>query len=174
MFGGARRRVTGTTTEAALPLVRIVEMTHGLPPGFWDDPYVLGFLHGVIGIFTRMAGGRDFSSEDKGRVLIDTFSNISGQDGMTITRKVLALTQAKDPDYVAAVHNADKLLSITYGIPGYENDPDVLEASKNAEGLAAISADLGIVSSSDSPNAAITGALQMRLYYDVVVKRFGL
>jgi hypothetical protein len=166
MFGMTRRRATRTAVEAVLPFIRVLKMTDGIPDGFWDDPYVLGIVSGSISIFAKLSTNGRIAGDDLGAVLIDTFSIISEQDGVPIIRRVLAFQDASDPDFLLGVKNADKMVSYAYGDTGYDNDPDVIHAKRIAKATASLQ-----ITGPISPDAAIAGALQQILFYDMVRKR---
>ncbi|WP_395016082.1 hypothetical protein [Dongia sp.] len=171
MFGSARRKATKAATEAVRPLIKLLEITDGLPAGFWEDPYVLGYINGCIGLFAKLVTRGAVKGADMGYVMMDVLSDVSGRNGQEIVRNVIRLQQSKDAEYMRGIANADKCISVTYGLTDYDQDPDVVEARRRAP---VIRKELSSITGESSENANAGAALQEMLFYDVVRARFGL
>ena len=66
----------------------------------------------------------------------------------------------------SAYPDADKVLSVLLGLPGYERDPDVIATQKSPSGISLV---LG-----DAPEFVnIAAQLQNKLFIDVVRQRLG-
>lgn len=165
-----KSRATKTAIQAVLPLVRTVEMTGGLPKNFWRDPYVLGFLSTCIGIFAKLATGWKIAGSDLGYVIIGVFDAVAQGEGREIARRITEFQSTNDPDFARGVAGADKVISVTYGLPHDETDPDIIKARK----LAQIGEDISpSITNISNEMAGVGGALQMLLFYDVVRSRLG-
>lgn len=101
MFGGRRKKATKYTVASIRPLISTIQHLQGLPPFFWEDEFVLGFVSFTIRFRSdELTGGR-LSTEDKGFVLIDAFTELSNMNGTSIARNVtnLATQDPKSPDF---------------------------------------------------------------------------
>lgn len=169
MFGGKRRRATKMALEAVQPILRTLEMSGGIPSGFWDDPYVLGYLGGTAAIFAKMTTQGKIAGESLGQVMITVYETLSGLDGVEISKKVLLLQSSNDKDFLKGLGNADKTICVAYGIEGYEDDPDVVEAKELVKKMGPDFAFLGETTEA----AQISGCLTQMLFYQVVRDRLG-
>ncbi len=84
MFGMARRRATKHVTECVRSLVATYQHQHGLPSGFWFDPYVIGFIGFMIGFHAKFTSGERLSETDRRVILRDVFSAVSNANGEAI------------------------------------------------------------------------------------------
>ena len=80
MFGRNRRLATEHTLNAVRPIIAIAQHYQGLPAGFWQDDFVLGFVGFLIGFHANFTSGRSLSQEDKGTLLYDVFGTLSNVD----------------------------------------------------------------------------------------------
>jgi hypothetical protein len=59
-----------------------------------------------------------------------------GEDGVdAISDSVIAFGKSRDPDFGFGFVNADKFMCVSFGLPGYEDDPDVLKAKRQAAAM---------------------------------------
>jgi hypothetical protein len=166
MFGLRRRKAIDVAAQASSQLVKTCGAWSGLPPGFWQDAYVLGFLSGTIIVFAEMVLGKKPQGEELGHIIIGTYERLNSLECSVITRRISALQTAKDPDYLLAVANAIKTVAVTYGHPGFANDTDVIAATELGRATRGIALPA-------NQQAEVGGALQTLLFYDVVRNRLG-
>ncbi|WP_306261670.1 hypothetical protein [Pararhizobium sp. IMCC21322] len=77
MFGIKRRKATEFAIKTSQPIVAQFQNYYGTPPGFWHDPYVLGFIGFLISFHTTETAGIKLSRSDKGYVLDAALNTLS-------------------------------------------------------------------------------------------------
>lgn len=167
-----RSRATKAATDAVRPFIRCIEGIGGIPPGFWDDPYVLGFLTAYIRQFAKLSTRGKIGGDDLGMVYGDVFEAISGQSWEPIARRSLELQNSGNADYAKGFDNALKVFSVCFGQKHYDDDPDVIKARELSNQLG----DFGLRSTTGGPmneTARVGGTLQDILFYRVVFERLG-
>lgn len=169
MFGWKRHKAVSTATEAVAPFVRAFEAIGGLPDGFWRDPYVVGFLSGCIAIFAKMATGWKLSGRDLGYVVVEVLDNISSGSGTEIATFGNDCLHAQDPEYARGIRNAEKVISVVYGLGDYTDDPDIQAARRDALNP---SAPASFIAPFGNQGTDVGGALLDRLYYREIQERF--
>ena len=83
LFKSPRRKASDAAIAYVKPVVEMFRGSPGpgFPPGFWDDPYVLGFFYVYVGFAAKMAIGGKATGELLGHVLVDTYSALSNMNG---------------------------------------------------------------------------------------------
>lgn len=171
MFGGIRRKAVNDTVNAVRPLLRTFNVFGSeLPKGFWQDPYILGYLTSVVRGTTRLSSKGKIAGPELAQVIMDVFNELVGQGGDEISDLVIALGKGKNPDFGLGFTNGDKFMCVSYGLPGYEDDPDVLKAGRLA---AAMSRDLTSAVGPLTPQAETAAMLHKMLFHDPVRSRLG-
>jgi hypothetical protein len=157
------RRVTSEVIDAVRPTIAMIQDGQGLPAGFWQDNYVLGFLYGQVTACMLVFGGTQMKPEDKGSILVEIFSALSNANGLATARRATKLTESNDARFQQAVQNG--MLTVMYGfgrVKDEANDPNIARATEAAK------------SSSPAPTREeIAGHLKASLWQDEVKKRFG-
>lgn len=133
MFGRNRRLATKHTVDAMRPLIAIVQSLYGIPPGFWRDDFVLGFMGFMVSFHVNFTSGRTLSTADKGYLLADVFTALSNMNGAEISRDYThrATLAANNPDFERGADNAAicALASIgkmnEQGMPHYERATEI-------------------------------------------------
>lgn len=106
MFGSTRRKAVAQTVENLKPFIGSYQHGYGIPVGFWQSPYVIGFVGFLIGLNVNMASRGALSQQDKGQALLDVFSALSHENGAAIARRYTELVFAKEPEFELAADNA--------------------------------------------------------------------
>lgn len=108
MFGRNRRLATEHTIAAVRPLIAVFQYHNGLPAGFWQDEFVIGFVGFMISFHANYTSGRKLSQEDKGFLLCDVFTALSNMNGQAIGQEYtrLAMLTDKSPDFEKGADNA--------------------------------------------------------------------
>jgi hypothetical protein len=97
MFGSKRRKLVDKVYHSVLPYVAAVEQSiGGMPPGFWEDPFVIGFFTFQVGLTLKLAGGDQLSPEEKGLATCEILGALSHTSGVQITRSMTHLALSKD------------------------------------------------------------------------------
>jgi len=106
IFGSNKNKALAEDiSQATRKAVSLVENQHGVPSGFWDDSYVLGYLMGQINAFMSIFGGDNLSVADKGRIVVDCFGNLSGKKGKSLSEQSMVFASNEDPDFMRANQN---------------------------------------------------------------------
>jgi len=106
IFGSNKNKsLASDISNATRKAVSLVENQHGVPTGFWEDSYVLGYLMGQINAFMSVFGGDDLSVADKGRVVVDCLGDLSGKKGKGISEQSMVYASSEDPDFMRANQN---------------------------------------------------------------------
>lgn len=117
-------------SNEARKAITMVENQHGVPNGFWNDPYVLGFLMGQINIFMSAFGGETLSVADKGNVVVECLGTLSGMKGKSISEQSMVFASSEDPDFMRANQNGMFIAMLqTNRLPDTVNNP-VVEATR--------------------------------------------
>lgn len=135
MFGGKRKRLVRHVTDALNPFVMNTQRATGIPQGFWEDDFVLGFIGFCIAFHMNKTSNINASVSDKGAALIEVFTNLSHMNGLPLARKYNTLTIDKsNPEFESGADNAATWLFYMYGFLKNEaTNRDVLLASNNGE-----------------------------------------
>lgn len=117
VFGRSRRRATTHATECVRSLVATYQHQHGLPAGFWFDPYVIGFMGFMIAFHASFTSGEKLSEDDKGHVLHDVFSALSNMEGKALVDeyKRLAFAAPKDEAFEMGADHAAAIAFTSLG-----------------------------------------------------------
>jgi len=148
-----------------------LERAVGVPAGFWDDPFALGFLVGCA-LKAVTAANIELEGSARSRVAGTALSDLSGHDARTMAGRLRSLARTSDPTFRSGWDNAERLLAYTWGFyPDDRADPDIAEARRRVEHLRAAGLFCG---ETISEHKAIAVALQLLLFNDVIVARFGI
>ncbi len=154
---GTRKRVT----EGIRPMIRMVEMTGGIPPSFWNDPIILGFLSGVISGLAQSVSNGKYKGRDTGEITLGVFDDLLGPtDGIAISKRIVALLS--DESYRNACMAG--YLSVMVAQHGPEKVMDqaiVVEAIAHSKELRAITQS---ITGPISENASVSSAIQDLVY----------
>jgi hypothetical protein len=138
------------------------------PVGFWEDGYVLGYLHGSIAVLAKMSSRGKLSGGDLGIVARNVYESLAGGHGGITISHILKFASEKDDDFAVGMENEAKCVMVAYGDSGFEDDQDVKIAREIAIGTRITSA-----SSEPLTTAEIAGALQFQLFNGMIRRRFG-
>lgn len=117
MSAGVRLKATRHAISACRPLIGIIQDHYGLPHGFWDNEFVLGFFHFMIGFHLTNAPGEPLSTEDKGIAQFDSFTTLSGRNGNSLAMRCHALsTQSPQNElFECGANNAAMIAVYVFG-----------------------------------------------------------
>ena len=164
MFGSKQNKeMAARIGEAVQPMIGHVHTAHGLPTGFWNDSYVLGYLMGQINAWMSVFDGDNFSIADKGRVLVEAFGLLSGQKGKPISENAMVCAQQGTPDFLRA--NQNGMFMAMYAA---EKIPDADTIGAVLDAKSALAAN-----GADPTTQAVTEHLVKLLWVEEVRTRFG-
>ena len=165
MFGRFRKKVTRQTIEMVKQPYAIFQSFYGIPPGFWQDEFVLGFFGVMIGLVSELRGQGRLSQLDKGHLLQETFSSLSNMNGIAIARRFsdLAHQQPHSDDFKLGGDHAE---IVTLALLG-KVTPAGREIVERAKTKAAAQGEPG--------DTAVVGIILAReLFIQPLIERFGL
>jgi hypothetical protein len=127
IFGSNKNKsLANDISNATRQTVSLVESQHGVPAGFWQDSYVLGFLMGQINAFMSVFGGDGLSVADKGRVVVECLGELSGMKGKGISEQSMVFASNEDPDFMRANQNGMFIAMVqAEKLPDAANNPVV-------------------------------------------------
>ena len=153
--------------------VFVDDRMRAIPPskGFWEDPYVLGFLLCAALQLTQGRHGDELEPIAAADAALHALGEASGAGTNEIKDRVGVLQNSGSHEYLKAMTAADKLVRFIGGSTASQLDPLVLEARKTAQQMRS---DGSLDPDKVSEEAALRGVLVNTLFTKVVVKRFGL
>jgi hypothetical protein len=106
IFGSKQNKeLAGRIVQAVMPSIEQASNAHGLPTGFWKEPYVLGYMMGQINGWMSIMDGDALSIADKGRIVVETFGTLSGEKGKPISENAMVCAQQQNPDFMRGNQN---------------------------------------------------------------------
>lgn len=167
MFGFARRRAVKAAKEHGSAIIRLVEAMGGLPDGFWEDPYIVGWITGFIYCVARAATNNRIGTTDLGRVLMATITAVAGAKGKEVVARSKGWARTKDePKFNEGVQAATKTYFVSVGAREFDADPEVVQARQLAKSRDSFQESLGLGASTEQDE--VSAAMQHLLFYDVV------
>ncbi len=165
MFGSFRKKVTEQTIGMVRQPYAIFQQNYGIPPGFWQDEFVIGFFGMMIGLVSQALSQGRLSQTDKGYLLSDTFGALSNLNGAEITRRFSELVY-KQPQSAAFKLGGDngEIVTLAFFGKATEASRDVVEEAKRE------------AERQGNPRnaAAVATLLAMKLFVSPLVERFDL
>ena len=165
MLGRSRQKVTEHTIAALRPIIGILQHYHGIPVGFWQDKFVLGFLSFMLAFHRDLTSGIRLTDEDKGRAMADVFTALSNMNGLAIARNVTQLVTGneKSTDFEKGADNAAVVAFFIVG------------KLKNADSnVHVIAAKRMPANGGDHDHSTISANLITLLFLKPVLERFGI
>jgi len=145
-------------------LVDVLGPRKDLPPGFLDDPFVLGFLFWCAHAHFAASGMED----DDYSVVPEIFDGAFGDEGPAISARAAKLREDGEPSFLLGVENGKKYFSTLDGSDEYESDSVVAQALSRADEVIAQETD---EYSCKAANALFV-ALYEALFLDVLRVRY--
>lgn len=167
MFGIARRRAVKAAVASLRPTLITMQNTGGIPEGFWRDEFVLGYMSCAIGIFMTMANGKPLGRE-MGQGYIEVVAELTGTDGLSITKQMAELLHHPTVDSSKGVSAADRIITVAVGQTTHDTDPDVKMAR-----LLASDPRFPNFGGSGSANSKASAHLLQTLFFEVIYERLG-
>lgn len=135
MFGGKRKRLVKHVTDAMHPFIMNTQRAVGIPQGFWEDDFALGFIGFCIAFHMNKTSNINSSASEKGAALIEVFTNLSHMNGLPLAHRYNTLTRDRSSqEFESGADNAATWVFFTYGFLKDEStNQDILLASNNGE-----------------------------------------
>lgn len=165
MFGRSRKKITKQIIDMVRQPYAVLQANYGIPPGFWQDEFVLGFFGVMIGVLSKLIGEDRLSQADKGYLLQDTFSSLSNMNGVAIARRFsdLAHESPQNEDFVRGADNGEIVTLMFLGKVS-DTGRDIVERAKKQAVEQGMPRDI----------YAIQMILYRELFVDPIVDRFGI
>ena len=162
MFGSRRRKVTARAIEMARQPLAILQHNYGLQPHFWTDDFVLGYFGATIGTLSHILGEEKLSHEDKGRIMIDVFSDLSNMNGKELAERSIQVAQAKPKNdaFELGADNGSIVAFAAFGKVASVGQDAVAKAQK-------------IANDAGEPERML-GILMTSLFFEPILQRFNL
>ena len=146
MLGRFRKKVTKQIIEMARGPLAVFQSNCGIPVGFWQDEFVLGFFGCMIGVLSELIGEGKLTQFDKGRLLQDTFTSLSNMNGVAIARHFSDLAH-ENPQREDFVRGGDSGEIVTLILLGKVSDTgrDIVERIKKEMEDSGMQRDIGII-----------------------------
>ncbi len=133
MFGGKHRKSTKAALETVQSLIDAFDIAGGLPEGFWEDPFVLGFLYASIQASANLAANEEMDEQDLEDLVSDVLNKLSDGYGADIVSRIERYFERQhDPAFVDGLANAAKYVYVLLGSSKYDDYDDVAQARKLA------------------------------------------
>jgi hypothetical protein len=121
LFGRKRVMAVDVAVANIRPLIASVQQTRGIPIGFWEDDYVLGFIGSMISFNLRAASRGSLSPHDEGLALSDVFSQVTNLNGQEIVQRYSARIRAvflPTPDTGSEFYRGSDNAAVIWGYGG--------------------------------------------------------
>jgi hypothetical protein len=99
VFGGRRRKIVTTVLEMMRQQHSVLQTFYGVPKGFWEDPFVLGYQSSMVAMLAKAAGSDALGAPDRGQLLFEIIGAISNLNASELLKRVENLTAENDPDF---------------------------------------------------------------------------
>jgi hypothetical protein len=121
-----------TPLHAARDAIEIIlELVGGqgdLPDGFWDDPFVLGFVFYIAYAYAIRAGAGDIPF----KALRPVYADLLGEDGNAIFSQSMMYQAEEHRGFGSGLEAATKFISATAGQSEFDEDEAVITAHERA------------------------------------------
>jgi hypothetical protein len=146
------------------PMVRVCEKTGGIPPAFWEDATILGFMSGYIHGCIHVLSSNKYTGADAGEITMGVIDAYRGQGGGIKAAKMMIPMMA-DPVFKTAGTAGFLSAMITrFGFEKVADEPLVVEARSRAKGVPDV-LNRGLLQEKD----ALAHELMHRYFYDPVL-----
>lgn len=135
MFGFLlRRKAAKAALEATRPIMNLLQsyVGPGIPPGFWEDPYVLGYLTALSLHFSKLATRNKIKGVDRVYVVAETLAVLSNMDGVALMGRGTRFSEERNPEYLRGIQDAWVSFAYAYGVLEDEDTNPIVIASKAA------------------------------------------
>jgi hypothetical protein len=111
LFGGQRKAAARMAVAGLQPFVASLQRTRELPPRFWMDEYVLGFMTYFIAYYSKLATNGRIMEEQLGSASAQAYAALSNMDGSTLVRRSIALATERNVDFNRGADDAAAVVS---------------------------------------------------------------
>jgi len=164
MFGNKRKKATEFVIDRMRPLVGLIQHQYGIPEGFWQDEFVLGFMHLMVSFHTQQSGYH-LSTTDKGFLIADVYTSLSNLNGAAIGQRATDIATEEDqhPDFKLGADCAHICAFATIG-----------KMSEDGRKIVAAAKDMAAERGNADDTSAVVEILFHELFFQKIAERFGL
>lgn len=167
MFGDKRGKAVDAIVDGLKPVIRFSAMHGGLPAGYWQDPYVLGFIQGCVFKIGEHAGLKT----DSASAWIEAYEQLSDGQGKAVVTRIRELNRPpRDKDLLLGMGNAVFCVSYALGLEDYPDEPVIFRARKAGSDYATV---FGHTDRKNPERTRTAGALVHILFHNIVSERLG-
>jgi hypothetical protein len=159
-----QNEVSAAARQAVEPLVDTFRRTGGLPDGFWDDPYVFGYMGGTAAMAARLAAGGGLDDDTLGEVVLTVLHESSARERDWLASRAETLHGAGDESFAEGQRNAEKVMAVAMGGRQFDKDMDV----RAARDLVRRMREMKLLQKDAEPRADVAACLQTLLLFDRV------
>ena len=138
MFGSRRKRAVRAAVDNISHWVEEYQRAHGVPTGFWQNDYIVGFIGRLIGCHMHAASDGKLSAGAKWRGMVAAFAELSGLNGKEIARQYTDLVVSHNSEFRLAADRATAFYSyMAEGLEEQDTYPELvaIKAQWEEEGL---------------------------------------
>lgn len=110
--------------DAICSMLDLLRKDGPLPAGFWDDPFVLGFIAYCIEAVATQAGAEPDDFQDVPAVYLSLLEG----NGLDVFQQSYKFHVEKNADFERGVEVGQKFLTVAYGSLAHEDDPAIIQA----------------------------------------------
>lgn len=139
MFGLSKTKSCSDHVYSQIqPILSQAQNTLGLPKGFWEDPYIIGFFSFFISFHTNVTSSVQLNEVQKGELVSAVFARLSNRPGEPMARRFIHLSSTKDEDFELGQEHASALCFASIGKGTPESAPFIenIKAEIKRDGFA--------------------------------------
>jgi hypothetical protein len=140
LFKSSRKVAIEAAVQAIRPLIGSIQHSHGLPSGFWTNPYILGFFVFMGAHHAKLSTRGAIEGASLASVLTDILSTVSNMNGVALMERSVELTDSSDFDFN---RGADDAAAVSFFVLKKLKNENENELVAKAKKVAAVSSDAG-------------------------------
>lgn len=134
MFAILEKNVSERALEAVVSLIYALEKHGADVEAIWADPYLVGFLSGIISTTVSIFSRHQIEDEMLSFTMIHVLADASALNRLDMGRLFVDHQQLSAPDFARGAQNASKMLVFFYNPHAFADDPDIVKARSAATG----------------------------------------
>lgn len=151
-------------------LLNILEKTSGIPPDFYDDPYVVGFFFGYTMGVGAYVGGKAVKPTDVNSAWVDMIFELVPDRGLIVAKKFAEWSASREPSFNEGENNGTLFALYSYKAARLDDNPIIFEAQLKAQAMAPM---LEKLDQNPDAHSRVMCALRNMLFWDRIKHREG-
>jgi hypothetical protein len=123
MFGFGRSKKVDKIYSVLQPLVAVQMTFKGIPPGFWTNPFVLGYFSFFARYLLQELFGGQPKPEEVGHIISSVLQRLSNINGAALIRNINDYNDQGNPDFEHGCDMAAVLAFYMHGKMNSETKP---------------------------------------------------